>query len=625
MCGIAGQAGAGDIRVVQAMCNRLAHRGPDDEGFYQSEGVCLGHRRLSIIDLSGGHQPIANEDETVWIVFNGEIYNFQELRADLEAHGHVFRTNSDTEAIIHAYEEYGEQCPARLFGMFAFAIWDSNQQKLFAARDHAGVKPLYYAEHEGSLLFASEIKALLAAGVSRQIDYCSLDDYLTYLYTVPPRTLFRDVKQLPPAHSLTWQDNRLTVRRYWKLEHHIEERSEDGWVEEIRSCLQSVIEGNMIADVPLGSFLSGGLDSSTIVAMMSRVRQDPVRTFTIGFGGDGNLYDEVEEARAIARHFHTDHQELQAQSGIVELLPTVIRHFDEPFGNPTALLAYILSGEIRKHVTVALAGDGGDELFGGYARYVGAAWAERYRLVPDPIRRWVINPLVQMLPESTRGRHALRRLREFSSGALLSPEAMYTSWVTYFGEEEREALYTGDFRAKVKDHDSLAYIRRLFGECTATDIVSRAMYVDANSFMPNNVLQYSDRMSMAHALEIRVPFTDPRLMELMARVPSSLKIRGGETKYLMRRVMRPDLPSEVLSRKKIGFNPPMGVWLKTSLTAQIEDLLSKQAIEARGYFRPESIQAMLSAHRNSQRDFTWHIWSLLFLELWHRMYIDSPP
>jgi asparagine synthase (glutamine-hydrolysing) len=622
MCGIAGQAGKSDIALVRTMCNAIAHRGPDDEGFYQNDGVCLGHRRLSIIDLAGGHQPLSNEDETVWIIFNGEIYNYQELRADLEKKGHRFRTNSDTETIVHLYEEYGEDCPRLLYGMFTFAIWDTKTQKLFAARDQAGVKPLYYSEFGGCLYFGSEIKAILAAGVPRNVDYRSLDDYLCYLYTVPPNTIFRDIKQLPHGHSLTWQAGKLKVRRYWKLEHRFENRSEDDWAEEVRSCLKSVIEGNMIAEVPLGSFLSGGMDSSTIVAMMGRVRKDPVRTFTIGFGADGNLYDEVGQAEAIAKYFKTDHRVLRAESDIVEILPTVVRHFDEPFGNPTALLVYILSRLIRQHVTVALAGDGGDELFGGYARYVGASWAQQYRHVPDPIRRWLVNPLVQMLPESTRGRHALRRLREFSAGSLLDPEAMYASWVTYFSPEERQALYTDDLRREVGDHNALGFIRGLFDECTASDTVSKAMYVDTNSFMPCNVLQYSDRMSMAHALEIRVPFTDPRLMTLMARVPASLKVHGRETKYLMRRAMRDMLPPDVVARKKIGFNPPMGVWLTKGLACQVSTLLSKETIESRGYFRPEAVHAMLAAHRNNQRDFTWHIWALMFFELWHQAYID---
>ncbi len=622
MCGIVGQIGSGGGCLAHAMCDALAHRGPDDEGFYRTQGAILGHRRLSIIDLSGGHQPISNEDESVWVVFNGEIYNFEEIRANLEKKGHTFRTASDTEVIVHAYEEYGEACPQLFCGMFAFAVWDERNQTLFAARDHIGVKPLYYSTFRSNFLFASEIKAILAAGVPREIDYESLDDYLTYLYTVPPRTIYRSIRQLPPAHFMTWHNGQLRVQRYWKLDYSPESHSERYWVEEVQSCLSNVIRGNLVADVPLGSFLSGGMDSSTIVATMRQVSREPIQTFTIGFGKDGNLYDEVSQARTLASHFGTHHHELRAEREIKDVIPSVVSHFDEPFGNPTAILVYILSDLIRRHVKVVLAGDGGDEVFGGYTRYLGASWSERYRFIPASVRRSLINPMVQMLPESTRGHHMLRRIREFSSGTLLSSEEMYTSWITYFSATERRSLYTEDLTRCIGAHDSQGYVRDLFRECDATDFVSKAMYVDMLSFLPNNVLQYSDRMSMAHGLEIRVPFTDPRLVELMSRVPSSLKVTGKQSKYLMRKAMQGVLPQDVLRRKKLGFNPPMGVWLTTFLADHVEELLSKETLESRGYFRPDAVHSLLERHRSGRRDFTWHIWSLIIFEIWHRMYID---
>lgn len=623
MCGIAGIAGRANPELVREMTRRLAHRGPDDEGFHSEDGATLGHRRLSIIDLSTGKQPISNEDGTVWITFNGEIYNFKTLRADLEAKGHRFATNTDTEAIVHAYEEYGEDCVSRLYGMFAFGIWDSRNKTLFLARDHAGVKPLYYAETNGQLVFASEIKAVLAhEGVSKQIDYQAFDDYFTYLYTAPPRTIYQDVRQLPPAHSLTWRDGKTVIRKYWHLDMTPDQHSEAEWSERIRACLEEVIQSNMIADVPLGAFLSGGLDSGTIVAMMARASGDPVRTFTIGFGKEGNLYDETAQAKEVAEFFNTEHHLLEARPDVVSLLPTVVSHFDEPFGNPTAFLVYILSKLIREHVTVALAGDGGDESFGGYARYAGAQLAGKYRNIPKPLRRYLINPLVHLLPESTRGNHTLRRIREFSEGSLLEPADMYASWVTYFTPGDRQRLYTQETQRAIGSYDSLDYVRGLFNECRDADFVSQTMYVDLKSFMPHNVLQYSDRMSMAHALEIRVPYTDPRIMELMARVPSNLKVKGMETKYAMRKAMAGLLPDSVVARKKLGFNPPMGVWLTSTLEDTVEDCLSETTLRKRGYFNPAYVRGLIDAHRASKRDYTWHIWSLIFFEQWHRMYLD---
>lgn len=629
MCGIAGIAGKrgeafSNEALVREMTARLVHRGPDDEGYYAREEIAFGHRRLSIIDLSTGKQPISNEDESVWITYNGEVYNFRELRKDLEAKGHVFHTHTDTEVVVHAYEEYGDDCVTRLRGMFAFAIWDEKQRTLFLARDHAGVKPLYYAELDGALLFASEMKALLACReLPRDMDFQAMDEYFAYLYTVPPRTIFKAIRQLPPAHCLTWKDGAYTVRRYWKPRFEKESRSESEWAVLVHDCLEETIQSNMVSDVPLGAFLSGGLDSGTIVAMMAGASQEPVRTFTIGFGEEGSLYDEVDQARVVADAFNTEHHVMQAEARVVDLLPAVVGHFDEPFGNPTAFLVYILSKLIREHVTVAVAGDGGDESFGGYARYAGAAMSQRFRMMPKPLRQYVINPLVNLLPESTRGFHALRRIREFSAGSLLDPVDMYASWQTYFTPSQRGALYTGDVKREVGGYDPLDFIRGLFKECDTPDFVSQAMYADQNSFLPHNVLHYSDRMSMAHSLEIRVPFTDPKLMELMAGVPSSLQVKGFETKCLMRKAMEKRLPREVVRRKKLGFNPPMGVWLNTTLRDVVDDFLSEDNIRKQGFFRPEPIRAMVEAHRANRRDFTWHIWALVFFEQWRRSYLDD--
>lgn len=622
MCGIAGIAGKPDAGLLQAMTRAIAHRGPDDEGFYNDAWVSLGHRRLSIIDLGTGHQPMSNASGDVWIVFNGEIYNFQELRRDLETRGYVFRTQSDTEVILAAYEIHGEACVPLLQGMFAFALWDARTRTLLLARDHIGVKPLYYARLGEALYFGSEIKALLPVpGVSRAMDYAALDDYLTYLYTVPPRTIFRDVRQLPPGTLAVWREGAWSERRYWQLAFREEKHTGEEWAEALSACLDDIIGKYMIADVPLGAFLSGGLDSATIVHHMLRQTTAAVNTFTIGFGPEGRLYDETAEARGMARAFGTTHRELTAHADAAQLLPVIVRHFDEPFGNPTALLTYAICELVRKHVTVALSGDGGDENFGGYPRYAGAAMAERYRRIPAFLRRHVINPLVQCLPESTQGFHALRRLREFSAGSLLDPVSMYAAWISYYSPEQRRELYTPDTQRAVGDHDALAFIHGLAREADTEDPIARAMYIDLHSFLPHNVLQYGDRMSMAHALETRVPLADVRLIELLARIPSRMKIDGMRTKRLLRRCMTGRLPDEVIQRKKTGFNPPMGVWLNTNLRPLVEDYLSPEALRNAGFFRPEPVQRMIAEHRAGRRDYTWHLWSLLLFEEWRRQYL----
>lgn len=617
MCGIAGVAGRRDPELVRRMTGALAHRGPDAAGHHDADGVSLGHRRLSVIDPEGGAQPMASADGTCHLVYNGEIYNFRELRRELAAKGHTFRTQSDTEVLLAAYREHGAACVDRLQGMFAFAVWDARDRSLFLARDPVGVKPLYYAEAGGALIFGSEIKAPLCdAAVSRDLDFAALDDYFTYLHTVPPRTFYRGVRQLPPGHWARWKDGRLEVRRYWRLRTAPEYRPEAEWLEELDALLDGTIRGQLVSDVPLGAFLSGGLDSSAIVGHMARHAARP-RTFTVGFGGEGALYDETAEARALARHFGTDHHELRIDADVAGLLPALIRHFDEPFGNPTALLTHQICELVRGQVTVVLSGDGGDEGFGGYPRHAGALLAERYRRVPRPLRR-ALDPLVQMLPESTRGFHALRRIRAFSEGSLRDPLDMYARWLGHATPEDRAALYTGDTRRAVGDHDSAEVVRRFGQEAETNDPAARAMHIDIHTFLPNNVLHYGDRMSMAHGLEVRVPLADHRLLEFLARVPADLKVRGRRGKILLRRHLEGMLPPADLRRPKRGFNPPMGVWLNGPLRGVADDHLDPALIRRRGHFQPGAVAAMLREHRAGRRDHTWRLWALIVFEAWCR-------
>lgn len=622
MCGIAGIAGRPDAALIRAMTDTLVHRGPDGEGQYTDDAVSLGHRRLSIIDLAGGAQPMAYAGGRYQIVYNGEVYNFQELRRELEGCGHVFQTRSDTEVLLAAYAQWGEACVERFRGMFAFALWDRHEKRLFLARDPVGVKPLYYAETGGALYFASEMKALLICpGIDRALDLESLDDYLTYLYTVPPRTIYRGIKQLPPGHCASWNNGQLTVRRYWMpaCGEGWDSRSEADLIEEIDARLANILALYRVADVPLGAFLSGGLDSAAITRYLAEQGAAPM-TFTVGFGAEGALYDESAEARALAALLGTRHHELTVTPAVAELLPRMVGHFDEPFGNPTALLTWSICELVREHVTVVLSGDGGDEAFGGYPRYRGAAWAEQYRKVPGLLRRTLLNPLVQLLPESVSGFHTLRRLREFSAGTLSDPVDMYACWVGYYSLQERGELYTGEVSAALTGRDSRDYIRGLALESGADDPVSRAMYVDCMSFLPNNVLQYGDRMSMAHSLEVRVPLADPDLLSFLLGVPGRLKIKGGRGKRLLRGVLSKYLPPEVVNRRKAGFNPPMGVWLNGPLREVVQDFLSPEALIQGGLFNPVAVARMLEDHRCARRDYTWHLWALIVFEQWRRLY-----
>ena len=621
MCGIVGQVGPHHVELGPAL-DRIRHRGPDDRGTYSSAGkacvVDLGFVRLAIIDLSpAGHQPMCNEDGSVWLVFNGEIYNFQELRRDLESSGHVFRSNTDSEVIIHAYEQYGDGFVDRLCGMFGLAIWDARRNRLVAARDRLGIKPLYYSAIGGRLTFCSEIKGILQLGASRDIDPAALAAYLHLLYVPPPRTIFQAVKALPPGHRLVWENGNLEVTRYWDISHQPVMRDYDTMVEQLRVLLNDVVKQHLISDVPLGAFLSGGLDSSTLVALMARNSSAPVRTYCMTFRESEGLYDERQYARMVAEHFGTLHTEIPVKPDLVNDLPAMVRQFDEPFGNPTALLSYLLSKETRKHVTVALSGDGGDEAFLGYPRYQGASLAHSYRYLPQGLRHLLAVGIAPIIRESTSGDHRFRRAREFLASGAKPLEDMYEDWVGYFTVEEISKMVSPG-RAAPGGTERL--FRDLFASAPGGDFVDRANYVDLKSFLPNNLLCYTDRMSMAHALEVRVPYCDHRLIELMATVSARQKMRRWECKRLFKDAVRPWLPAAILRRKKLGFNPPMGMWLQRELRPLVDEQLDPERLRRQGFFRPGPIQQMIAEHRSGRRDFSLHIWSLLVFQTWMDLY-----
>jgi asparagine synthase (glutamine-hydrolysing) len=623
VCGIAGATGNQGEWIDRAT-RCIHHRGPDRSSIYRDAAVQLGHARLAVIDLSPeADQPMFSEDGSLAIIFNGEFYNFQDCRAELEAQGHTFRTHADTEVLLRLYEVYGDECLDRVRGMFAFAVWDKRRERLFLARDRMGEKPLYYTRlRDGHLLFASEIKSLLShPDVSREIDPVALDEYLTYLYIPAPRTIFRDIAVLPPAHSLTWQDRQFSVKAYWSLPDVEPFHGDAADVEEAAyALLQKSVRQTLIADVPLGVFLSGGIDSASIVAIASQ-HTARLKTFTVVFDRDGARYDERVPARLVADHFGTDHRELRISGDTPSLLPTIVRHFDQPFGNPTALLTYQLSQAAREQVTVAVGGDGGDEVFAGYPRYRGILLAEHYARVPAGIRG-VIDAASRALPESTSGRHTLRRAREFFGNSRESLQERYIGWVGYFDEPLKNDLYQAPLRSVARQNDARSFLRNLLEPVTAP-FLDRALRCDLRSFLPYNVLEYGDKMSMAHGLEVRLPFLDADLVSLMARLPGSVKMPNGRAKFLLKGMMSTRLPAAIVKRKKMGFNPPMGVWIERDLKALIDDHLGERQVRARGYFNPAAIRDLYSSHVAGRRDFSLHLWALLVLEEWHRQYIDA--
>lgn len=636
MCGIYGEISDRPARPESGLSIR--HRGPDDSGEkvfpLEDAGrfVSLVFRRLAIIDLSqAGHQPMANEDGTVWIIFNGEIYNFQQLREELMAAGHRFQSKTDTETIVHGYEEWGDEVISRLHGMFALAIWDSRRRRMLLARDRIGKKPLFYFARGSKFFFGSEIKALLASGeIPVRPDAEGLHDYLTYLYFPAPRTAFEGIHKLPPATTLSVEimpDGSLQQqqRTYWdpvEVAGSMRIGSRQQAIEQIRELIDDAVRGRLISDVPLGVLLSGGLDSGAITAFAARNSQQPVKTFTIGFH-DSKFFDESESAGEVAAHFGAEHRTLAVEAQCAEHMGTVVRHFDEPFGNPTAILEYLITQRMRENVTVALSGDGGDEAFGGYVRYAGASMAQKYRRLPSPLTRGIAR-LSTLLRDDTEGRHGYRRMREFLESAWMPQEEMYLQWVGYFSEAEKRAIYTSEFTKQAGPRDSGDFLRQLFRRGDSLDPMTRLGYVDMASFLSGNCLEYADRMAMANSLEMRCPFADHRIQELGLAIPFSWKYRRGKTKAILREAMDGILPAGILSRKKMGFNPPVPQWLSHELRPMLSELLSPRSVSRRGIFRPDSIQLLLEEHLAGRRDNSLKLWGLLMLELWFRMYIDRP-
>ena len=627
MCGIAGFAfvDAGhpvDRELLDRMTGVMRHRGPDAGGVHLGPGVGLGHRRLSIIDVAGGDQPIYGEDRTCAVILNGEIYNFKELERELSARGHVFKTRSDTESIVHAYEEWGVDCVKRLRGMFAFVLWDDSRRRLLLARDRAGKKPLYYHADGERLIFASEIKGLLQdQSIKRRLSLESLSDYFSFGNIPSPSTVFQSIYQIPPAHFLVWERGRSSLHEYWDVDFRPTgpSRPEEA-LEAFAPIFDEAVRVRMVADVPLGAFLSGGIDSSAVVASMARQSDRPLVTTSVGFAE--RTHSELEHARLVAQAVGSQHHEVLVRPNAVEDLPRLVWHLDQPFADSSALPTYYVSKAAREQVTVALSGDGGDEIFAGYERRYGVHRLEsRVRpLVPESLRRAVLTPLGRIYPRADWIPRPLRwKLVLLNLGQ--SFERAYFNDLSIFREYEKQALCSPEFLAETRHHDPFDAFARHFERGRDMDPLSRVLYVDFKTWLHNDILVKVDRMSMACSLEVRSPLLDHKVVEFAAALPPELKYRGAVSKFLLKRHLAGRLPSLDVNRRKQGFSIPLGAWLRGELRDMARDLLFSAQTAHRGYVRPEAVKRIWDEHQTGWRDHAHHIWALMVLELWLREYL----
>lgn len=620
MCGICGVASPSLAPVspepLRAMNAQLVHRGPDDEGLFAAEQVGLAMRRLSVIDVAGGAQPIFNEDRTVAVVFNGEIYNFQALREILVQAGHRFTTQSDTEVIAHAYEAYGEDCVQHLRGMFAFAVWDVRRRRLWLARDRFGIKPLYYTLQQGTLIFASELKALLAhPQVARELDPEAVDCYFAFGYIPAPRTIFRHIRKLEPATRLLWENGAMRQQRYWELDYTQKfSGSFDEGRQQLRERLREAVRSHLISDVPLGAFLSGGVDSSTVVSLMHELGHQPLKTFALGFR---EAPDELSFARAVAKRVGSEHHELIAEPAMMDLLPQLVQAQGEPLFDNSILPTYLIAQLARRHVTVALSGDGGDELFAGYAWTQRYHFVQRYQQLPAAARRVVHRVLVGpgYVPGYERGlRHQARRFLHDAAGTLEEGFARRTLVSRSF----RHWLYTASFQRELHGFDAALVQRQAFARARVQEAEEAMLAVDMQLFLPDDCLAKVDRMSMAHSLEVRVPLLDQALVEFAARLPWEWKLSGTTTKFILKEAMAESLPSAVLKQRKQGFTVPIAQWLRGRRASALHALLSDEQTRARGILNPKMLQWMWEAHQRGTHDFSGRLWAAAVFELWAR-------
>lgn len=610
---------------IKRMTSSLTHRGPDDHGYYVNSKIALGHRRLSIIDLEGGHQPIFNEDKSMCIIFNGEIYNYKEIRSELSQKGHQFSTHSDTETILHAYEEWGEESVQKLRGMFAFCIWDSRRGLLFIARDRFGEKPLFYAQYNNKIVFSSEMKSILSDPLfNRTIDNEALASYFMFSYIPVPLTIYENIKKLPPAHILIIQDGQITVKEYWDIFFEPDFRKKErDFIDEFMELLRESVRIRLMSEVPLGAFLSGGIDSSTVVALMSHEDPRPVNTFTIGFGGNiGGFDDERKYARLVAERYGTKHYEYEVMPDLEGLLDKIVRSFDEPFADDSTIPSFFVSQIARQNVTVALSGLGGDEAFCGYERYLGFHIGHLYNKIPGIIRETLIRAAVERIAESPSGGSKVNQIKRFVRSASSNHGKRYLGYITKISERYKETFFSENNNEFTEAFDSaekrfLKYVNAP----NAEDPLNKVFYCDMKTYLPEDILACTDRISMHHSLEVRVPFLDHKLMEYCATIPPQLKIRWFQKKYLLKRGVSPILPKRVINHKKQGFVGPMAQWLRTDLKKITLERLADQNLKRHGIFNPNIVRSILNDHYTMKENNDTLIWSLLIFQTWFDTYM----
>jgi asparagine synthase (glutamine-hydrolysing) len=627
MCGITGFINAGggpvDRGLLERMNAAIAHRGPDEDGFFIKEHVGLAMRRLAIIDLAGGQQPIYNEDRTKSIVFNGEIYNYQSLRDGLIARGHKLYTKSDTEVVVHLYDEFGVECLQHLRGMFALAIWDETEKSLFLARDRVGKKPLLYShQRNGDLIFGSEFTAVLAhPSISREVDHEAIDSYLSYLCVPAPRTAFKQIRKLEPGHWLKWRAGAIETKRYWQPDFSKKIKiTEPEAIEETTRLLRESTKLRMISEVPLGAFLSGGVDSSTVVALMAQESSRPVKTFSIGF--EEQDFSELKYAKRVAEHVGAEYNEFIVRPNALDVIPTLVEHYGEPYSDSSAVPTYYVSKETRKHVTVALNGDGGDESFAGYERYAAMRIAESYARVPSLLRKALVEAPVGLLPTSELRRSRVRDAKRFFTAANLPRTERYFRWTSTFNRDAKRDLYTKEFERLIAGVDAVTPLREWFDTANGTDILDATMLTDQMTYLPNDLLVKVDIASMANSLEARSPFLDHNVIEFAASLPAGLKMRGFETKSLLKKVAARLVPKDVIYRRKMGFGVPVGKWFRSEMKDFVRGVLLSEKSLRRGVIRPDALERYVTEHIDGKRDHSFQLWTLLMLELWFQRFVD---
>jgi asparagine synthase (glutamine-hydrolysing) len=630
MCGIFGiVAPRVDQSFLERATNTLAHRGPDDVGYYLDDHIGLGHRRLSIIDLTGGRQPIFNEDRTKVIVYNGEIFNHLELREKLIAKGHRYTTESDSETILHAYEEYGEDCVTLLRGMFAFAVWDKTRRTLFLARDRLGIKPLFYSVTNSDFSFASEMKAILADNdFTRKIDELALTSFFSLSYIPDEMTIYKGIRKLLPGHTLTLNNGQVRIKKYWDLHPGPNRgKSRDSFISGFMDLLQEAVKIRLMSEVPLGAFLSGGIDSSTIVALMSQASTEPVNTFCMGFGGDvGGYLDERVYARQVAKRYATRHHEFEVLPKAEGLVETIVRAFDEPFADDSAIPTYFVCKMARENVTVALSGLGGDEVFAGYERHLGFALSGRYARLPAFLREGLVRPLVERLPERADGHYTINHMKRFVRGAELPPGERYFGFLTKLSPAVRNGFFNDKGRFTSHFENCRDLVLEHFNSENVdgpADSLNRALYCDLKTYLPEDILAVTDRLSMHHALEVRVPFLDHKFLEFCATIPPEMKLKGLRKKHLLKTAVRPHLPREVINHRKQGFVGPMAMWLKKDLKPFVLETLNEKNLRKHDLLNSATVQRVLDEHFSGREIHDTLIWSMVIFQTWFNLYMEK--